>query len=71
MPTLNYPRRMMRPPADLDEIPERCAWCRRPIGRGEVLSVGKDLGRLAAVCGRCLTPPPIGARVSELSSEGD
>lgn len=68
MKTLTFPRRAMRPPPP-DELPRECKWCGRPIGRGEVFTVGHDLGKFVAVCGACLPPPPIGSRQLEIVLE--
>lgn len=67
---LNFPRRAMRPPAEMDELPGECAWCSQKIGRGVVFSRGKHLGKDSIVCPGCLTPPKIGSDLVELM-EGD
>jgi hypothetical protein len=69
MKTINFPRRAMRPPPGKDDLPEKCAWCGNPVGRGVVFALGKDLGKVAIVCGDCLTPPKPGERPAELTSE--
>ncbi|WP_020472463.1 hypothetical protein [Zavarzinella formosa] len=69
MNTLNQCRRVMRPHPSLDDMPPACAWCGNPVGRGVVCTRGKNLGKDAVVCGECLTPPPLGRVVSEMTDE--
>ncbi len=70
MKTLTYTRRAMRPHPQADSLPSGdCKWCGKEIGRGEVFTRGKDMGKDAIVCGRCLTPPAINDHPSELTVE--
>lgn len=69
MKTITLPRRVMRPHPGADSMVKACAWCNRPIGRGEVFTRGKDMGKDAIVCGECLTPPALGESPDELSTE--
>jgi hypothetical protein len=68
METLILPRRAMRPPAGLDDMPATCAWCSAPIGRREVFTRGSLPARnagpaeVAIVCAVCLAPPQLGER---------
>ena len=67
MRTITFPKRTMLPPG---EKPRTCAWCRHPIGRGEVFTSGHDLGKVVAVCRTCLEPPAPGSgRLLELVKE--
>lgn len=69
MKTLVNPRRAMRPHAAADHLPERCAWCSKPIPRGVIFTRGTNLGKDAIVCSACVEPPEINQRPSEIVVE--
>lgn len=69
MKTLAYPRRAMRPHPAKDDLPPACAWCGKPIGQRVVFTRGRDMGKDAIVCPKCVEPPAVGDCPTEITVE--